>query len=164
MSDRIAVFNDGEIQQISAPDVLYELPENSFVAQFVGENNRFVGEVKSADGDLCRVEIPGHSAVDALRVNAAPGGKTMLSLRPERVFLGVPAEDAVTRAEGKVRERIYMGDHIRVRLSLFGTDEFIVKVPNQLLHGDGGEILKEGDTTPLWWRPQDCRALDFSEN
>lgn len=163
MSDRIAVFNDGEIQQISAPDVLYEEPENSFVAQFVGENNRFDGDVKSADGDLCRVEIPGHSSVDALRVNAAPGGKTTLSLRPERVFIGVPAEgDAVTRVEAKICEHIYMGDHIRVRLSLFGSDEFIVKVPNQILHGGGG--FKDGDITPLWWRPEDCRALDFTES
>lgn len=40
MSDRIAVFNDGVIQQLAAPADLYERPENSFVAQFIGENNR----------------------------------------------------------------------------------------------------------------------------
>ena len=160
MSNRIAVFNDGIIQQLATPNALYEAPENSFVANFIGENNRFVGEVKSVDGEMCRVEIPGHSAVEALRVNAEVGGKTTLSLRPERVFIGIPAEgDIVSRAEGKICERIYMGDHLRVRLSLLGSDEFIVKVPNQFFHGDGGG-LKEGDITPLWWRPQDCRALD----
>jgi len=40
MSNRIAVFNDGKIQQISSPDILYEKPENAFVAQFIGENNQ----------------------------------------------------------------------------------------------------------------------------
>ena len=39
MSDRVAVFEDGRIQQLSPPDVLYESPQNSFVAQFIGENN-----------------------------------------------------------------------------------------------------------------------------
>ena len=40
MSNRIAVFNDGKIQQLASPTDLYERPENAFVAQFIGENNR----------------------------------------------------------------------------------------------------------------------------
>ena len=47
MSDRVAVFNDGQIQQLSTPDGLYERPENAFVAQFIGENNKLTGKVKS---------------------------------------------------------------------------------------------------------------------
>ncbi len=161
MSDRIAVFSDGEIQQIASPSALYEHPENSFVAQFVGENNRFAGKVKSADGDLCSVEIPGGGEVRARRVNAEVGDKTTLSLRPERVFIGAPAAgDDVNRAEGEIRERIYMGDHIRIRLSLLGSDEFIVKVPNQLFH-DGADGFRAGEKTQLYWRPDDCHALDY---
>jgi len=53
MSNRIAVFNDGKIQQISTPDVLYEKPDNSFVAQFIGENNQLKGKVKSINGNSC---------------------------------------------------------------------------------------------------------------
>ena len=59
MSNRIAVFNDGVVQQLSTPDVLYEKPENSFVAQFIGENNRFDGTVKKINGQYCSVEIDG---------------------------------------------------------------------------------------------------------
>ncbi|MGI9306227.1 MAG: ABC transporter ATP-binding protein [Gammaproteobacteria bacterium] len=159
LSDRIAVFNDGIIQQLAAPDALYEKPENAFVAQFIGENNRFTGTVKSADGDFCRVEVaPGHE-IRALRVRADAGGKTTLSLRPERVFVG-EAEDGGNRAEGKICERIYMGDHIRVRLSLLGTDEFIVKVPNR----GAQTVLHVGETASLWWRAEDCRALDCPDN
>ena len=46
MSNRIAVFNDGKIQQISSPDILYEKPENAFVANFIGENNQLKGKSK----------------------------------------------------------------------------------------------------------------------
>ena len=55
MSNRIAVFNDGKIQQISSPDVLYEKPNSSFVAQFIGENNQLKGKVKSINGENCVV-------------------------------------------------------------------------------------------------------------
>ncbi|MGU9951407.1 MAG: ABC transporter ATP-binding protein [Gammaproteobacteria bacterium WSBS_2016_MAG_OTU1] len=158
LSDRIAVFSDGVIQQIATPDTLYESPENAFVAHFIGENNRFIGDVKSRDGDLCQVETGGKD-MRALCVNADSGGKTTLSLRPERVFIGNPPEAAdINRVEGKICERIYMGDHIRVRLSLLGTDEFIVKVPNNARQVE----LKIGEIASLWWYSQDCRALDYS--
>ena len=162
LSNRIAVFNDGIIQQLASPSALYEKPENAFVAEFIGENNRFFGEVKELAGDLCRVAVQGHNDVMALQVNAAAGDKTTLSLRPERVFIGAPSSDNVqpnniNQVEGTIRQRIYMGDHIRVRLSLLGTDEFVVKIPNHA----GQAELRVGEKTPLWWRPEDCRALDF---
>ncbi|WP_157788522.1 ABC transporter ATP-binding protein, partial [Bradyrhizobium japonicum] len=59
MSDRIAVFNDGAIQQIAAPAELYERPQNAFVAQFIGENNRLHGKVIAINGETCKVEVPG---------------------------------------------------------------------------------------------------------
>ena len=57
MSNRIAVFDDGIIQQCDPPPVLYEEPNNAFVAGFIGENNRFVGKVVEDDGDTVRVEV-----------------------------------------------------------------------------------------------------------
>ena len=54
MSNRIAVFNDGVIQQLSTPEGLYERPENAFVAQFIGENNRLRGSVSERHGDTVR--------------------------------------------------------------------------------------------------------------
>jgi putative spermidine/putrescine transport system ATP-binding protein len=57
MSDRVAVFNDGVIQQLSTPDDLYEDPQNSFVAQFIGENNKLNGKVIDLQGEECRVEL-----------------------------------------------------------------------------------------------------------
>jgi putative spermidine/putrescine transport system ATP-binding protein len=58
MSDRIAVFNQGIIQQIDLPDRLYQQPANSFVANFIGENNRLNGIVREVSEGICRVELP----------------------------------------------------------------------------------------------------------
>src|SRR3569623_345779 len=59
MSDRVAGFNDGVIQQLAKPDDLYERPQNAFVAQFIGENNRLKGKVVAMNGSGCQVEIEG---------------------------------------------------------------------------------------------------------
>ncbi len=158
MSDRIAVFDDGIVQQLAPPDELYEKPNNAFVAGFIGENNRLYGEVKEIDGDFCKVEIEGGGGiVKALCVNIGGiGSRTTLSLRPERVTIGGSGKDADNTLEAKVVEMIYLGDHIRSRISLSGSDEFIVKVPNS----HGHVHLKEGDTTQISWEAEDCRALD----
>ena len=158
MSDRIAVFNDGIIQQLSTPDVLYEEPENSFVAQFIGENNKLNGIVKSFKSDgLCDVEIEGGIIVEALGVNVHEvGDKTTLSLRPERVEINPDEGSTPNRLEGQIQELIYLGDHIRTRMSVAGYDDFIVKVPNT----HGHKIIKEGETATVGWASQDCRALD----
>jgi len=57
MSNRIAVFNEGKILQISSPEILYEKPENAFVAQFIGENNQIKGKVKSINGKRKKVPL-----------------------------------------------------------------------------------------------------------
>ena len=59
MSDRIAVFNDGRIQQLATPADLYEKPENSFVAQFIGENNRLRGVTRAMHDGRAEVEMQG---------------------------------------------------------------------------------------------------------
>jgi putative spermidine/putrescine transport system ATP-binding protein len=59
MSDRVAVFNEGRIQQLAAPAQLYEAPANAFVARFIGENNRLQGRVRGLDGPHCAVEVDG---------------------------------------------------------------------------------------------------------
>ena len=62
MSNRIAVFNDGVIQQLAPPTDLYELPLNAFVAQFICENNKLVGKVTDMDGELCDVTVEDNQA------------------------------------------------------------------------------------------------------
>ena len=132
MSNRIAVFDDGVVQQLSTPDILYEKPENSFVAQFIGENNRMTGTVKQIDGEFCSVDLDGGGSVQALKVNVNEvGDKTQLSVRPERVSIKSNKDQSINKFTGNVKELIYLGDHIRARLDVCGNEEFIVKIPNE---------------------------------
>ena len=156
MSDRIAVFNDGIVQQLSTPDDLYEAPQNSFVAQFIGENNRLHGEVTSIRGDQCSVRLDDGTRVKAQKVNVgAKGDRTSLSLRPERVEID-PSEKMDNVLTGKIQELIYLGDHIRVRMNVAGNPEFVVKVRNRGQRRN----LSEGQDIKIGWAVADCKALD----
>ncbi len=158
MSNRIAVFNDGIVQQLSTPDDLYERPENAFVAQFIGENNQLLGTVKELSDGTCTVEVDGGGTVQALPVNVGgKGERTTLSLRPERVEVNPPDGKYQNVFEGKVEELIYLGDHIRARINVCGHDDFIVKVPN----ASGHAALSEHDPVKVGWEKDDCRALDL---
>ena len=158
MSNRIAVFNDGIIQQLAPPADLYERPDNSFVAQFIGENNKLTGTVIEQEEKSCLVELDSGERVNALPVaTEGTGTATMLSLRPERVALNPAEGECDTTVFGKVEELIYLGDHIRTRMSVCGRDDFIVKVPN----ASKPSGLTPGIEIPLGWRLEDCRALDL---
>ena len=157
MSNRIAVFDDGVIQQLSTPDILYEKPENSFVAQFIGENNRMTGTIKKIDDTYCEVELDGGGKVRALKINVdSVGQKTQLSVRPERVAVNTSANSSENTFNGEVKELIYLGDHIRARLDVCGNEEFIVKIPNE-----GNIQITEGKSINLTWSADDIRALDL---
>ena len=157
MSTRIAVFNEGVIQQLATPDDLYERPENAFVAQFIGENNRLFGTVREFDGNACRISLDEGGEVLALKVNVSSvGERSTLSLRPERVEIN-PADGKYPNVlEGRVEELTYLGDHIRTRASVCGYEDFIVKVPNAA----GQVVFKKGEKVKFGWTVKDCRALD----
>ena len=160
MSNRIAVFDDGIIQQCDPPPVLYEEPLNAFVADFIGENNRFLGTVREDNGDTVKVEIDEHAMVIANKVNVeGVNSRTTLSLRPERVTVDPEPGSLPNIFSGKAEELIYLGDHIRTRFTVLGHDDFIVKIPNSAVHAH----LKEGDTVNIGWNAEDCRALDPSD-
>jgi len=158
MSDRVAVFEDGVIQQLSSPEELYERPENSFVAQFIGENNKLRGTVQGVGQDkLATVKLDSGDVVKALAVGIGKKGeRTLLSVRPERVAIEPKKNKNTVTLTGKVEELIYLGDHIRTRMSVAGHPDFIVKVPNNAEHHE----LSEGQTTTVGWEAEDCRALD----
>ena len=154
MSDRIAVFNDGRVQQLATPADLYEKPENSFVAQFIGENNRLKGVTRAIQGEFADVDVGGGRIIRALAVKTSVGEPTQVSIRPERVaFDPVDSEIGV---EGRVEEVIYLGDHIRVRMRVFDGDDFIVKLGN----GAGRPAISCGQMARLGWSVADGRALD----
>ena len=156
MSNRIAVFNDGKVQQLSSPDKLYEEPVNSFVAEFIGENNRFSGQVTDVSKDKCKVKLDDGSEILANPIVVKSSGeKTIVSLRPERALINTK-EKMENNFKGKIEEVIYHGDHTRVRLNLLGNKDFILKVPNSSANMD----IKLGNQINVSWNSFDARALD----
>ncbi len=158
MSDRVAVFDDGRIQQLDPPDTLYEEPKNSFVAQFIGENNTLVGTVKEIKGEHALVQLDDGELIDCKPINVTkPGERTRVSIRPERVeYNKERLQKGVHTLKAEVLEFIYMGDIFRTRLRVAGNDEFIVKTRN----APDQVRLKPGQQIEIGWLPQDCRALD----
>jgi putative spermidine/putrescine transport system ATP-binding protein len=155
MSDRIAVFDDGIIQQLASPSDLYEKPDNAFVAQFIGENNTLNGTVRAIKNGFASVDFGDGTLGEATAVNCGEiGSNTTLSIRPERVDIG--AKSGANAVDAEVLELIYLGDHIRCRMKVMGNDQFIVKVPNAAGH----KHLVVGESTKVSWHKEDCRALD----
>ena len=158
MSDRVAVFENGRIQQLATPDQLYEQPQNSFVAQFIGENNTLEGVVAEITGDTCVVKLDSGEVIDAVPVNVSKvGERTKVSIRPERVEVDTAklGPNAHT-LKAEVLEFIYMGDIFRTRLRVAGTDHFVIKTRNS----PDQVRLTPGSTIDIGWLPRDCRALD----
>lgn len=158
MSDRVAVFNDGRIQQLAPPADLYERPDNSFVAQFIGENNKLLGTIEELSGDKALVRLSTGELIDATPVNVtAKGQPTLVSIRPERVeFKPEMMPEGAHMIAAEVLEVIYMGDILRVRLNVAGSSDFVMKMRNTL----GQTRLSTGQKIKVGWHPQDARALD----
>jgi putative spermidine/putrescine transport system ATP-binding protein len=138
MSDRIAVFNEGRIQQIATPAELYEAPATDFVAGFVGTSNLLTGPEASATF----------------------GRKGTFSIRPEKIHFaasGLLAEP--TRARGTVRAVAYLGSvtHFVVALDSGGT----LTVLRQNLHGSADLALShDGQRVDLGW--SDDHVIDLT--
>jgi len=156
MSNRIAVFNDGKVQQLSSPDQLYEAPQNSFVAGFIGENNIFNGTVSDISGNTCKVKLENGTEVMVNPISVkTKGDKTTISLRPERALIN-PQNKMDNNHKGEIKEVIYHGDHTRVRINVLGNDQFILKIPNSTSNLD----IKLGNEINVGWNSKDSRALD----
>ena len=157
MSDKVAVFDDGIVQQLASPIDLYERPENSFVAQFIGENNSMIGRIDKMTKKYRTVKLESGESIEALNVNDNKvGDMTSLSLRPERVLVNPKKGSVKNIVSGKIQSLIYLGDHIRVRVHLCGNDDFIIKIPNSSNHVQ----LQQGQNATFGWNADDCRGLD----
>jgi putative spermidine/putrescine transport system ATP-binding protein len=146
LSDRIAVLAGGRLRQLSPPRELYDEPVDAFVAGFVGENNSLPGTVRSRDGALCRVRLEDGAEVTARAADAEDGARCVVMVRPERVELaadGLPA---------RVRDVLFQGDHLRLRLAL-GAAELVAKRPV-------GEAVPElGAEVRVGWAAEQARAF-----
>lgn len=156
MSDRVAVFNDGVIQQMDSPNVIYEKPDNAFVAQFIGENNSLLATNTAAEGNFYRASLDDGTILRAVKIRpSSPGKKILLSIRPERISINNP-QPGMEQVKARIKQFIYLGDHVRMMTEVAGQDNFMVKLSAAHMNPD----WKAGSEVLLSWLPEHLRALD----
>jgi putative spermidine/putrescine transport system ATP-binding protein len=156
MSDRVAVFDQGVIQQIASPTELYENPDNAFVAGFIGENNGLVGEVNDIGPAYASMRLSGGQVLHGKKGHGiVQGGRAILALRPERVFIGDTSDDTPNRLSGTVDETIYCGDHRRIYITISGAKSFIIKIPNN----QNMALPASGQKVTVAWHRDDCKIV-----
>jgi len=140
MSDRLAVFNQGKIEQVGSPAEVYERPATAFVAGFIGVSNVLEGEV-------------------AARIT---GSSQAFTVRPEKiaiVSLDAEADDAHHTTRGRVREVVYLGAVTRYIVELDGGGELVVMQQN--LTTSSMEALQvRGKAVGLRWDRSNNRPVD----
>jgi spermidine/putrescine ABC transporter ATP-binding subunit len=163
MSDRIAVMNEGKIEQLGAPTELYEQPATRFVASFIGESNFLDCRILHRDGPLCQVDVPG---VGVLRAPARNGmqvnQEVALTVRPEKIiFAGEPLQGDVSPerhdavVEATIEAVIFVGETRRYQARLRGGQRVIVKRQNRT----GIRPHERGDEVRLAWHLADSRVV-----
>jgi putative spermidine/putrescine transport system ATP-binding protein len=160
LSDRIAVFHDGVIQQLDTPSKIYDAPANAFVASFIGENNALAGRVISIEDNLCTVELAGGTRVKAVRGNCGvPGTTVVVCVRPENLTLSQEAgpRGGENQLAAMVDDIVFHGDHVRVKLSSTGEHKIDVKAQTRSTTIPAKDVI-----VTLSWEPYACRAFAAS--
>ena len=134
MSDRVAVFDKGIVQQLDTVDHLYESPCNEFVANFIGDSNRLHGTIArvgvGAGGAFCEIRLADGTNITGRNVAGAQAGAAAIAcIRPERMRLADPARANGNALRGETSGLIYFGDHVRMRCAIPAQEECFVKIP-----------------------------------
>ena len=155
MSDRIAVMDQGKVQQLAGPTTLYETPANRFVAGFIGQTNVLSGTVEAADGERASLRTPEGLRVEAVaRDWAVPreGEEAHAAVRPEKVRFG-GSGDNVCAAE--VRQVVYLGASTQYIVELEGGGRLVLYQQNAF----DAAGPSEGDGVSVTWDAQNCLLL-----
>jgi spermidine/putrescine transport system ATP-binding protein len=133
MSDRIAVMNRGVVEQVDAPEVVYERPRTTFVAGFIGVSNLMPGTVVSANGAGARLHLDCGVDVGTPEGGISVGERCHAVVRPEKLRIhpaSRPAPDGRPNVEGRLESSIYLGTATQVVVRLGDGTAMTVLVPN----------------------------------
>ncbi|QBR94109.1 ABC transporter ATP-binding protein [Nocardioides euryhalodurans] len=164
MADTVAVMNAGVIEQMGAPDELYENPRTTFVANFLGQSNLIDGQIRNRSADLVTVDMHGiEISVPTDRVHAE-GDRGWIGIRPEKVLIGEEGE--ALDAPGNTVPGGVITD-----VSFFGVStQYLVRMPwgqeLTVFEQNTGRrrIFRRGDRVELSWRPEYAFLLDHSQD
>jgi putative spermidine/putrescine transport system ATP-binding protein len=159
MSDRVALMNQGRIEQMGNPRELYESPRSAFVADFLGTNNMLPVR-REASGHLS-FEHGGQLPIEQGQL--VPGDVSVAAVRPERIALTditAAPPHGFAHCSGKIMHRLYLGSHTMytVHSETFGP----VRV--QMQHDDGEHPFHTGETVGMIWRARDVNVFGGRDN
>lgn len=150
MSDRIAIFNHGKIEQIGAPSEIYDHPKTQFVAEFIGETNLLSGKVTSSSNGLPNVTLDGGQAIKVRSgTGLEPGKHVKVSVRPERMEIG-PSGEGQNELKVRVTDIVYHGDHLQVQVDAGGRSLVIKATRRAMTPEIGQEIVASFSPEQCW--------------
>ncbi|MFA5916277.1 MAG: ABC transporter ATP-binding protein [Sterolibacterium sp.] len=153
LSHRIAVMNQGRIEQLDEPDKLYGYPKNRFVADFIGKINLIEVEVVAASKVLLTLKAAGLGEIAATDPRALrPGERGAFALRPEliRVYGHKESADLKNRFEGRVKELLYLGEVTRYKVEL--SNGFVIEALMPNAAPGRARFHEVGDAVAVCWR------------
>lgn len=161
MSSRIAVFNEGVVQQYASPNELYERPANAFVASFIGENNLIPAHAPSLQTKQATITLTEGTKIIALNGDCGPNdSRCIVSVRPEKFSINANGSTAVNQLTARFVARHYVGDFIRYYFELGDGSPVTVK----LLNHTNAPQFKPGESATLSWDAADCFAFQTLPN
>ena len=153
MSDRIAVMNEGRVQQVADPPTLYELPRNRFVSDFIGQTNVFSGTVESVSGKRITLSTPsGKVEATAREVEVEVGAEAHAAVRPEKVRFGSEGDNVST---ARIRQIVYLGVSTQYIAELPDGEKLVLYQQNS--REDANPEI--GEEVPVAWDARNCLIL-----
>jgi spermidine/putrescine transport system ATP-binding protein len=125
MADTVAVMNKGRIEQMGAPEALYERPKTLFVSKFLGQSNIFVGDVVESSGDSVSISVAGRQIKVPTSRAEKTTGKIAIGVRPEKAFFHEDAEPAANAGLNVVGP----GEIIDIRFTGV-SNQYLIEIPN----------------------------------
>jgi spermidine/putrescine transport system ATP-binding protein len=152
MSDRIAVMNEGRVQQVADPPTLYERPENRFVADFIGQTNVFSGTVESVGDGCVTLRTASGETVEATAHEVEVGAEAHAAVRPEKVRFGSEGDNVLSV---EIRQVIYLGVSTQYIAERSGGGKIVLYQQN----APDVPGPAEGDEISVAWDARSCLVL-----
>ncbi len=157
LSDRIAVMNDGEILQVGTPSEIYDLPQNRFVADFIGTSNFLEGTL-IGENEIALTTDPPLKIVSTPNDNMSLNTPVTVAVRPERINLRMtPASDDMNYLCGVIQDESYLGTTLQYTVQTDYATPLIVHQQNT--GRTDGQRFQRGDTVYLQWTPENAIVL-----
>ncbi|PHJ60209.1 spermidine/putrescine ABC transporter ATP-binding protein [Nostoc linckia z18] len=158
LSDRIAVMNQGKIEQIGTPSEIYERPQTSFVADFIGDTNLFSGEILAVNSADVQILTKTGLSITVARAEDTPSQlsqSVIVSVRPEKIQLSLYPPNLPTNCfEGRLVNVMYLGTHVNYIMELTNGVKINALQPNTF-----GSLPDRDTPIYAWWAETDCLAL-----